>query len=58
MPPVNAPNAACFATRMFDRGYDVKEVQEHLGHASMETTMKYYIHYTKTKQKRNIDDLM
>ena len=47
-----------FATRMFDRGYDVKEVQEHLGHASMETTMKYYIHYTKTKQKRNIDDLM
>lgn len=47
-----------FATRMFDRGYDVKEVQEHLGHASMETTMKYYIHYTKTKQKRNLDDLM
>lgn len=58
MPPVNAPNAACFATGMFDRGYDVKEVQEHLGHASMETTTKYYIHYTKTKQKRNIDDLM
>lgn len=47
-----------FATRMFDRGYDVKEVQEHLGHASMETTMKYYIHYTKTKQKRNLDDLI
>lgn len=45
-----------FATRMFDKGYDVKEVQEHLGHTSMNTTMQYYIHYTK-KQK-SIDDLL
>ncbi len=47
-----------FATRMFDKGYDVKEVQEHLGHTSMETTMKYYIHYTKSKRDKNIDDLL
>jgi len=37
------------ATRMFDKGYDVKTVQEQLGHASMNTTMSYYIHHTKGK---------
>lgn len=47
-----------FATRMFDKGYDVKEVQKHLGHASMETTMKYYIHYTEIKALKNHDDLL
>ena len=47
-----------FATRMFDKGYDVKEVQEHLGHTSMETTMKYYIHYTETKAKKDLEDLL
>lgn len=47
-----------FATRMFDKGYDIKEVQMQLGHSSMETTMKYYIHYTKSKQKKNLDDLL
>jgi integrase len=46
-----------FATRMFDKGYDVKEVQEHLGHTSMETTMKYYIHYTRNK-KKDLEDLL
>ena len=43
---------------MFDKGYDVKEVQKHLGHASMETTMKYYIHYTEIKALKNHDDLL
>lgn len=47
-----------FATRMFDKGYDVKEVQAHLGHSSMETTMKYYIHYTETKKKKDLEDLL
>ena len=47
-----------FATRMFDKGYDLKEVQQHLGHTSMDTTMKYYIHYTKTKNKKDLDDLL
>lgn len=47
-----------FATRMFDKGYDVKEVQQHLGHSSMATTMKYYIHYTESKKKKDIDDLL
>lgn len=37
------------ATRMFDKGYDVKTVQEQLGHATMNTTMTYYIHHTKGK---------
>jgi integrase len=47
-----------FATRMFDKGYDVKEVQTHLGHASMETTMKYYIHYTNHKKQKDLEDLL
>lgn len=47
-----------FATRMFDRGYDVKEVQEHLGHTNMQTTMKYYIHYTNDKKKKDLEDLL
>lgn len=47
-----------FATRMFDKGYDIKEVQMQLGHSSMETTMKYYIHYTRSKQKKDLDDLL
>lgn len=47
-----------FATRMFDKGYDVKEVQEHLGHTSMETTMNYYIHYTQNKKNKSLEDLV
>ena len=47
-----------FATRMFDKGYDVKEVQEHLGHTSMDTTMKYYIHYTQSKKNKDLEDLL
>lgn len=47
-----------FATRMFDKGYDIKEVQEHLGHSSMDTTMKYYIHYTQSKNNKDLEDLL
>lgn len=39
------------ATRMFDKGYDVKTVQEQLGHSTMNTTMQYYIHHTKGKNE-------
>lgn len=46
------------ATRMFDRGYDVREVQEQLGHSSMDTTMDFYIHYTESKRKKDLDDLL
>lgn len=47
-----------FATRMFDKGYDVKEVQKHLGHANMNTTMQHYIHYTKNKERKDMNDLL
>ena len=47
-----------FATRMFDKGYDVKEVQKHLGHSTMGTTMQYYIHYTQSKAKKDLNDLL
>ncbi len=46
------------ATRMFDRGYDVREVQEQLGHSSTNTTMGFYIHYTESKKKKDLDDLL
>lgn len=46
------------ATRMFDRGYDVRAVQEQLGHATMNTTMGFYIHYTESKKKKDVDDLL
>ncbi len=46
------------ATRMFDRGYDVRAVQEQLGHLSMNTTMGFYIHYTESKKKKDLDDLL
>lgn len=46
------------ATRMFDRGYDVRAVQEQLGHSSMNTTMGFYIHYTESKKKKDVDDLL
>lgn len=46
------------ATRMFDRGYDVRAVQEQLGHSSMNTTMGFYIHYTESKKKKDLDDLL
>lgn len=47
-----------FATRMFDKGYDVKEVQQHLGHLNMNTTMGFYIHYTQNKKDNSHDDLL
>lgn len=47
-----------FATRMFDKGYDIKEVQMHLGHKSMDTTMRYYIHFTNSKSEKDRNDLL
>jgi integrase len=47
-----------FATRMFDKGYDLKEIQNHLGHASMETTMNYYLHLTQKNNDDKFDDLL
>lgn len=47
-----------FATRMFDKNYDIREVQAHLGHASMNTTMEYYIHYTQSKEKKDLSNLL
>lgn len=47
-----------FATRIFDKGYDIKEVQMHLEHKSMDTTMRYYIHFTNSKSEKDRNDLL
>lgn len=40
-----------YATRCFEDGMDVKEVQRLLGHADPSVTMKIYIHYCETQRK-------
>ena len=42
-----------YATRCFEDGMDVKEVQRLLGHSDPAITMKIYIHYCETQRKEN-----
>lgn len=36
-----------FCTRLFEKGFDIKEIQYLMGHATPEMTMKVYTHYSK-----------
>lgn len=36
-----------FCTRLFEKGFDVKEIQYLMGHATPEMTMRVYTHYSK-----------
>ena len=36
-----------YCTRLFERGFDPKEIQYLMGHASPEITMRIYTHYNK-----------
>ena len=36
-----------FCTRLFEKGFDVKEIQYLMGHSTPEMTMKVYTHYSK-----------
>ena len=47
-----------FATRCFEDGLDVKEVQHLLGHASPEITMKIYLHYCESQRQKDTFDKM
>ena len=40
-----------YATRCFEAGMDVKEVQRLLGHATPDITMKIYLHYCEAQRK-------
>lgn len=42
-----------YATRCFEDGMDVKEVQRLLGHSDPTITMKIYIHYCETQRKES-----
>ncbi|MEX3746540.1 tyrosine-type recombinase/integrase [Lysinibacillus xylanilyticus] len=35
---------------LFEAGASLKEVQDHLGHSDVKTTMNIYTHVTKKKQ--------
>lgn len=39
---------------LFDAGWDIKSVQERLGHSDIDTTMDIYAHVTKEKKKKNM----
>ena len=38
------------ASILFERGWSVKDVQEWLGHADVETTLNIYVHYTRARK--------
>lgn len=44
------------ASLLFESGSSIKEVQEKLGHADIQTTMNIYTHVTETKTKKSLDN--
>ena len=45
-----------FATRCFEDGMDIKEVQHLLGHASPNITMNIYLHYCEQQRQKETFD--
>ena len=45
------------ASILFDRGWDIKDVQEWLGHADSSTTADIYVHYGRARKKLVASDL-
>lgn len=45
-----------YATRCFEAGLDIKEVQRLLGHASMQVTMEIYTHYCEASRREETFD--
>ena len=45
------------ASILFDRGWDIKDVQEWLGHADSSTTADIYVHYGRARKKLVAQDL-
>lgn len=41
-----------YATRLFEAGLDLKEIQMLMGHSSVNTTLKIYTHYCKTSREQ------
>ena len=45
-----------YATRCFEAGLDIKEVQRLLGHSSMQVTMEIYTHYCEASRREETFD--
>lgn len=45
-----------YATRCFEAGLDIKEVQRLLGHSSMQVTMEIYTHYCESLRRESTFD--
>ena len=45
-----------YATRCFEAGMDIKEVQRLLGHSSMQVTMEIYTHYCEASRREETFD--
>ena len=39
-----------YCTRLFEYGFDVKEIQYLMGHSTPEMTLKVYTHYSKKQR--------
>ena len=46
-----------FATLCMERGFDVKSLSEILGHASVTTTLKFYVHPNLEEKRRQMEAL-
>lgn len=42
-----------YATRLFEAGLDLKEIQSLMGHSSVNTTLSIYTHYCKTSREQH-----
>ena len=45
-----------YATKLFEAGLDIKEIQTIMGHASADITLSTYTHYRAEARQKNTED--